>query len=606
MGAPLELAGALKRTEKGNADFYYGGGDYAWTNTAAACAGVPLAIRPGKTVGIIENGKVVEYVWHADDLSDGGLIKKMADIDMNGINQVITERLKDYAKVPDGLQSADVSQASNVLTIVNAAWRINGVTYNDPSPQIFNIVPAKAGYHRIDLIVGDTNNGLQLIKGIEDSVVGVRPQVPAGTVEITNIVVSDAGLGQVTNNDYGFALNRVVPIWPGMSIDFYSPLWGNQAHTVFHCYYGRADFPQVTSQGGPEGFYWIGTVIRSITTGTGRMEISQWNTELQRVENKFERTKDDTQFNWGAWTRIMLETNMPEVLADNITDNDNTFTGRNDFNGGIYKNGKEVAALEEALTLSDAQKAALTPGVTYLAAVIKDPQSQVTGLDATIQSIDLFSPLDENILADPNGWGNEPGKNSEYKRFSGLNTTGQLGRAAQMKVINGTVYVCVSHQLGTDASNGYALYARNRSVNFLDPTTNAADALIASQLQTESRYDSSSQMAGIDYKSTPGVMWVPPTGGYLYVCVATTSISSIWNRQAFSTNYRPMSINTGTHPNLVSHLNAHDFTTGSYAEGSDSTNGNDELAFQGQSYWTANYKYEKNDSGKWARIAINQ
>jgi hypothetical protein len=79
MGAPLELAGPYKRTEKGNVDYYYGGGDIGYVNAAAACAGVPLAIRPGKTVGVIENNKIVEYIWHPNDVSDSGLVKKTAD-----------------------------------------------------------------------------------------------------------------------------------------------------------------------------------------------------------------------------------------------------------------------------------------------------------------------------------------------------------------------------------------------------------------------------------------------------------------------------------------------------------------------------------------------
>lgn len=79
MGAPLEIAGAHKRTEKGNNDEYYGGGGVAHASTAAACAFVPLAIREGKTVGVWENGKVVEYIWHTDT-SNTGLLKKTADL----------------------------------------------------------------------------------------------------------------------------------------------------------------------------------------------------------------------------------------------------------------------------------------------------------------------------------------------------------------------------------------------------------------------------------------------------------------------------------------------------------------------------------------------
>jgi hypothetical protein len=89
MSQPLELAGAYARTEKGNNDQYYGGGDIGYVNAAAACAFVPLAIRPGKTIGIIEGNKVVEYIWHPSDVSNTGLVKKTADVDLTAINNRI-------------------------------------------------------------------------------------------------------------------------------------------------------------------------------------------------------------------------------------------------------------------------------------------------------------------------------------------------------------------------------------------------------------------------------------------------------------------------------------------------------------------------------------
>ena len=72
----LEISGKNKSTTKGNSDWYYGGGDEAWVSLAAAKAGVPSAIRPGKTVGVIEANKIVEYIWHNDDLTDTGLVLK--------------------------------------------------------------------------------------------------------------------------------------------------------------------------------------------------------------------------------------------------------------------------------------------------------------------------------------------------------------------------------------------------------------------------------------------------------------------------------------------------------------------------------------------------
>jgi hypothetical protein len=75
--ANLEIAGAHKRTQKGNVDYYYGGENEAWADIAAAKAGVPPSIRPGKTVGVYISGEIVEYWWpDATHIADGDLITK--------------------------------------------------------------------------------------------------------------------------------------------------------------------------------------------------------------------------------------------------------------------------------------------------------------------------------------------------------------------------------------------------------------------------------------------------------------------------------------------------------------------------------------------------
>lgn len=84
MAEELELRGAYKRTKKGHVDYYYGGGEEAWASLALAKAGVPLSVREGKTVGVIESGEIVEYIWHPSDTSDTGLVKKQSDVEFNG------------------------------------------------------------------------------------------------------------------------------------------------------------------------------------------------------------------------------------------------------------------------------------------------------------------------------------------------------------------------------------------------------------------------------------------------------------------------------------------------------------------------------------------
>jgi len=71
-GVDLNLSGAVRRTNKGSVDFYYGGGDEAWANLAAAYAGIPSVIRNGKVFGVITAGVISEYWWNdASQLADG-------------------------------------------------------------------------------------------------------------------------------------------------------------------------------------------------------------------------------------------------------------------------------------------------------------------------------------------------------------------------------------------------------------------------------------------------------------------------------------------------------------------------------------------------------
>lgn len=88
---PLEIAGKGKSTTKGNWDWYYGGGEEAWGSLALAKAGVPEAIRAGKTVGVLENNKIVEYIWHIDDLTDDGLVLKVEK------SQLTQQEVNDYS-----------------------------------------------------------------------------------------------------------------------------------------------------------------------------------------------------------------------------------------------------------------------------------------------------------------------------------------------------------------------------------------------------------------------------------------------------------------------------------------------------------------------------
>jgi len=71
-GIDLNLSGAVRRTNKGSVDFYYGGGDEAWADLAAAYAGIPSVIRNGKVFGVITAGVISEFWWNdASQLANG-------------------------------------------------------------------------------------------------------------------------------------------------------------------------------------------------------------------------------------------------------------------------------------------------------------------------------------------------------------------------------------------------------------------------------------------------------------------------------------------------------------------------------------------------------
>lgn len=71
----------IKMTNPGNVDWYYGGGLTAYPTIEDALATIPVPLRLGKTVGILEDGKVVEY-WFASGTGDNDLIVKTTEVDL--------------------------------------------------------------------------------------------------------------------------------------------------------------------------------------------------------------------------------------------------------------------------------------------------------------------------------------------------------------------------------------------------------------------------------------------------------------------------------------------------------------------------------------------
>lgn len=109
----LQLAGALKRTQKGDADWYYGGDNEAWPDLASAKAGVPSAIRPGKTVGVFVSGKVVEYWWpDPAHIADSDLIIKSPDLSGKADTSYVDTQ--DASTLANARSYADAQDTSNL------------------------------------------------------------------------------------------------------------------------------------------------------------------------------------------------------------------------------------------------------------------------------------------------------------------------------------------------------------------------------------------------------------------------------------------------------------------------------------------------------------
>jgi len=110
----LEISGKLKSTTKGNTDWYYGGGNEAWPDLASAKVGVPQAVRYGKTIGVIEAGKIVEYIWHNDDITDNGLVLKTS----------IVSGITNLSNTPNATEVLVISDTGND-TILASADEVN-------------------------------------------------------------------------------------------------------------------------------------------------------------------------------------------------------------------------------------------------------------------------------------------------------------------------------------------------------------------------------------------------------------------------------------------------------------------------------------------------
>jgi hypothetical protein len=119
----LELAGKYRSTTPGAVDWYYGGGEDSWSSLSDALQSIPEAVRPGKTIGVLISGEVVEYIWHPENTSDGGLVEKYPD----DFTDTQVDRLK-ILVYEDATRSVSRDRSTlekGLLTDVVFSWSIN-------------------------------------------------------------------------------------------------------------------------------------------------------------------------------------------------------------------------------------------------------------------------------------------------------------------------------------------------------------------------------------------------------------------------------------------------------------------------------------------------
>lgn len=110
-------------------------------------------------------------------------------------------------------------------------------------------------------------------------------------------------------NDAPDSGGRFIELDFNTDVSFDSTIWGNSGLTPFQLYNKNPDFPNID----PTFGYWIGTTIVDRAFNVGRMEITFWDIELNKVTHKYERAKDDTKTAWGAWTRVLTESYSPDL-----------------------------------------------------------------------------------------------------------------------------------------------------------------------------------------------------------------------------------------------------------------------------------------------------
>ena len=220
MATNLNISGALRRTGIGSELFWYGGGDEAWSSLAVALAGIPSAVRKGKTFGVYDAGYLKEYWWPTAAIADGDVVlKSIAAITGSGTTNEIA-----YFTAPQVIASLttatypNLTELSYVKGVTSAIQNqinalLGGVNYQGVwnattnSPTLTSSVGTK-GYYYVVSVAGSTNlNGITdwklddwaIFNGTSWEKVDNTDAVISVNGQIGTVVLTTADISEVTN-----------------------------------------------------------------------------------------------------------------------------------------------------------------------------------------------------------------------------------------------------------------------------------------------------------------------------------------------------------------------------------------------------------------------
>jgi hypothetical protein len=94
----------------------------------------------------------------------------------------------------------DIALLENEATIpANAEWKIDEIYYSNLADIVIPIALCDEGFRRKVILVADTSNDIYLVNGDEtDGSIVVRPNIPPGTILVTEMDVTDSEIGTPT------------------------------------------------------------------------------------------------------------------------------------------------------------------------------------------------------------------------------------------------------------------------------------------------------------------------------------------------------------------------------------------------------------------------